>query len=112
MDQYRDVWNSPILQAIRHDLSRGRFHQYCLDSPSCPIVRKAQKADERSGRVRLRVRARRLAAGFEPHWRRAVWVRQWAGIRLRRILTEPAYVRHHVGRVWSRLRGGSGASPR
>jgi MoaA/NifB/PqqE/SkfB family radical SAM enzyme len=112
MDQYREVWNSPTLQAIRRDLSRGRFHQYCLESPACPIVRKAQKSDEQVVVGRLRVGARRLAAGLEQQWRRAVWARQWAGIRLRRVLTEPGYARHHARRVWGRLRGGSDASPR
>ncbi len=41
MEEYRETWNSPTLQAIRRDLAAGRFHDYCLSSESCPIVRKA-----------------------------------------------------------------------
>lgn len=104
MQEYREVWNSPTLRGIRHELSQGRFHEYCLDSPSCPIVRKAKTADARDGGSRLRVRAR-LAERLQPHRDRAIWLGQWAGIRLRRMLTEPAYWRHHIGRVMSRLPG-------
>jgi molybdenum cofactor biosynthesis enzyme MoaA len=49
MDGYREAWNSPLLQGIRGELAAGRFHRYCLESPACPIVRKAA----RSGRVDL-----------------------------------------------------------
>jgi MoaA/NifB/PqqE/SkfB family radical SAM enzyme len=105
MDQYKDVWNSPLLRDIRRDLARGRFHQYCLDSPACPIVRKSQAAHQLPLAHELRKRARRTANRLEPHWRNVVWARQWAGIRLRRIFTEPEYVRHHVRRAWHRLRG-------
>jgi len=101
MDQYRDVWNSPMLQAIRTDLSRGRFHQYCLESPSCPIVRKAQQAGEPSGG--LRVRVRRAGVVLDDYRHRAVWARQWAGIRLRRAFTEPDYLPRQVKRVLGRL---------
>jgi pyruvate-formate lyase-activating enzyme len=46
MDRYREAWNSPLVQAIRTELAQGRFHDYCLRSPACPIVRKAQQAEE------------------------------------------------------------------
>lgn len=42
MDAFEEVWNAPLLQAIREKLLRGRFHQYCLKSPACPIVRKSE----------------------------------------------------------------------
>ena len=42
MGEYRDTWNAPILKDIRRHLARGEFHTYCLDSPSCPIVRKTR----------------------------------------------------------------------
>ncbi len=100
MDQYREVWNSPVVQAIRHDLARGRFHQYCLDSPACPVVRKARQIEDRWRA------SRPAAAGLVGQWRRALWASQWTGIRLRRTFTDPSYVRHHVRRVWTRLLGG------
>lgn len=44
MGDFKQAWNSPLLQGIRRELLRGRFHQYCFDSPDCPIVRKAAEA--------------------------------------------------------------------
>ena len=41
MEGYREAWNSPLLQDIRGQLLQGRFHEYCLRSPACPIVRQA-----------------------------------------------------------------------
>lgn len=46
MDDYRTAWNSPLLQAIRAKLAGGRFHEYCVMSPACPIVRKAEHVHE------------------------------------------------------------------
>jgi pyruvate-formate lyase-activating enzyme len=43
MDGYREAWNSPLMRAIRGELAAGRFHEYCLKSSSCPIVRKAEQ---------------------------------------------------------------------
>ncbi len=43
-DTYRDAWNGPIVRAVREQLSQGRFHDYCLLSPACPIVRKSEHA--------------------------------------------------------------------
>jgi hypothetical protein len=40
MSEWRDAWNSPQLQEIRHYLSRGELSPYCLNSPSCPIVQR------------------------------------------------------------------------
>lgn len=48
MDQYRDAWNSPLVQDIRRELSSGQFHKYCLDSPACPIVRKDSQLHQSS----------------------------------------------------------------
>jgi MoaA/NifB/PqqE/SkfB family radical SAM enzyme len=59
MNDYREAWNSPLLQAIRADLTRGRFHRYCLDSPSCPIVRKSEHAHRLPLRQAAFLRARR-----------------------------------------------------
>jgi hypothetical protein len=44
MEEYDAAWNSPTLQAIRTELARGRFHEYCQKSPACPIVRKSEHA--------------------------------------------------------------------
>jgi hypothetical protein len=42
--QYREAWNSLLMQGIRQKLLEGTFHPYCFDSPDCPIVRKAHQA--------------------------------------------------------------------
>jgi MoaA/NifB/PqqE/SkfB family radical SAM enzyme len=102
MDEFKDAWNSPVLQAIRRDLSRGRFHRYCLESPACPIVRKAGASRELPVAHELRKRAQRASTRLADYRRRASWARQWAAIRLRRIVTEPGYVRHHVSRLLGR----------
>lgn len=41
MDAYGETWNGGEIQAIRRELAAGRFHEYCLSSESCPIVRKS-----------------------------------------------------------------------
>ncbi len=35
-----DVYNGPVNQALRAELSAGRLPQYCQDSPSCPITKR------------------------------------------------------------------------
>jgi MoaA/NifB/PqqE/SkfB family radical SAM enzyme len=60
MNDYRDAWNSPILRAIRKELAAGRFHDYCLRSSSCPIVRKAEQARRLNSTDSRYLRARRL----------------------------------------------------
>ncbi len=54
MNEYRNAWHSPLLRAIRHDLARGQFHQYCLDSPACPIVRKSQASGSLGSMIGIR----------------------------------------------------------
>jgi hypothetical protein len=44
MGEFKSAWNSELMQGIRRELLRGRFHVYCFDSPDCPIVRKAERA--------------------------------------------------------------------
>ena len=44
MDAYRETWNSDTVQGIRRELASGRFHEYCLSSEACPIVRKSSHA--------------------------------------------------------------------
>jgi len=60
MDGYREAWNSPLVQAIRGELAQGRFHDYCLRSPACPIVRKAQQAQELPAAQTATLRAREI----------------------------------------------------
>lgn len=48
MGKFREAWNSPLLQELREAISQGRLSEYCLDSPSCPIVRKHQYSKEQS----------------------------------------------------------------
>ena len=69
MDGYREAWNSPLLQEIRSDLAQGRFHDYCVGSPSCPIVRKSSAAHELPAAQSSRLRARRIRARLAGLWR-------------------------------------------
>lgn len=62
MDQYREAWNAPVVQAIRAELVRGRFHDYCLRSETCPIVRKSLEAGSLPLRQRARLQVRHLYA--------------------------------------------------
>ena len=48
-DGYRQAWNSTLLQGIRDKLRRGTFHEYCLRSRACPIVRKWESARQLPG---------------------------------------------------------------
>lgn len=58
-DDFREAWNGPLLQAIRRDLVAGRFHDYCLRSPACPVVRKADHSARLPFRQRSLIRVRR-----------------------------------------------------
>jgi hypothetical protein len=70
MAGYREAWNSPLIQEIRRELAHGRFHEYCLGSPACPIVRKSAAAHELSPVQSGRMQARRLRAKLASAWRR------------------------------------------
>ena len=58
MEEYRTAWNSPVMQSIRGELLEGRFHDYCLRSAACPIVRKHQAAHVLPAHQRLYLQAR------------------------------------------------------
>jgi organic radical activating enzyme len=58
MHEHQEAWNGETLQAIRAALAAGRFHDYCLRSPSCPVVNH-----------------RELTGGLDPGMRR------WLGLR-------------------------------
>jgi MoaA/NifB/PqqE/SkfB family radical SAM enzyme len=62
MEGYRDAWNSPMIQDIRRELLHGRFHDYCLRSTSCPVVRKSEKAALLPASQRRRMFVRRIWA--------------------------------------------------
>jgi hypothetical protein len=84
MQDFEDVWNSPLLQAIRAKLLRGDFHQYCLKSPACPIVRKSKH-----GRNLTILQRGTLGLWRSWHWLNAMtggaprWV--WRRIRAARV---------------------------
>jgi MoaA/NifB/PqqE/SkfB family radical SAM enzyme len=112
MDGAADAWNSDTMQGIRSALADGRFHKYCLDSLACPIVRKQEHAHALpmvdAWRMRLRHWASRGRAALHggPSARvRVVYSLQWSRIRLKRIVSEPAYVRLHIGKLVRRVRG-------
>ena len=109
MGQHREAWNSPMLQAIRGKLAEGRFHDYCLRSPACPIVRKQENAHGLPPWQVFRLRARkvwnrldRLTMGA---WGRAYHGVKWLGIRAARAVTSPSYVAHQVRRLVGRASG-------
>jgi MoaA/NifB/PqqE/SkfB family radical SAM enzyme len=58
MQDYRQAWNSKLMQGIRRALLEGRFHDYCLRSTACPIVRKWEAASMLPLRQRVLMRAR------------------------------------------------------
>jgi MoaA/NifB/PqqE/SkfB family radical SAM enzyme len=64
MNGVHEAWNSSLLQEIRRSLTRGAFHDYCLLSPACPIVRKTRHAGGPVPGGSLRVRLWRLWMGL------------------------------------------------
>ena len=110
MDEYKQAWNSSLMQGIRSELLRGRFHTYCLRSPACPIVRKSQHASTLpfSQALRLyathlyfsldRITGRRLGKTYRG-LRRILRPIRWLGIRLRRAAVDPAYLVRHTRRL-------------
>jgi hypothetical protein len=64
MDTYAEAWNSPEIQGIRRELAAGRFHEYCLASEACPIVRKSSHRQTLTRSERAFLAAKRL-------WQRA-----------------------------------------
>jgi hypothetical protein len=62
---YRQAWNSPLMQGIRQKLLEGTFHSYCFDSPDCPIVRKSHQAHSLTPREEARLFVRRTWDRFK-----------------------------------------------
>ena len=47
LDEFlQDVFNGPAYQEIRSELAVGRLADYCLNTPSCPILRQKRQAGE------------------------------------------------------------------
>jgi len=67
MESYRETWNSPEMQAIRSSLLEGKFHDYCLRSSACPIVRKSNEAGVLPVQQRALLRARLAWAVLNRH---------------------------------------------
>lgn len=65
VDQYRETWNSSKMRSIRKALAAGRFHRYCIDSPSCPLVRKGEHAGTLKWSDAALVAARRVWVRFD-----------------------------------------------
>jgi len=103
MDQYREAWNGPLIQAIRSELKDGRFHEYCLKSPACPIIRKSAESHELPANQRARMRLSRWKARIDHVTGGAIvsvlYAAQWLGIRARSAATDPQYIAHHVRRL-------------
>jgi hypothetical protein len=103
MDRYREAWNSPVVQAIRGELAQGRFHDYCLRSPACPIVRKSQQAQSLPSVQSLRLRARSLLTRLDRLTRglagRAYRGTKWLTRRAARAGTDPGYLVFHAKRL-------------
>ncbi|GMR22531.1 MAG: hypothetical protein BMS9Abin37_0887 [Acidobacteriota bacterium] len=55
-EQFRESWNSTILQNIRAKLGDGELHHYCLQSKACPILRKFESAHKLPFRQRAALR--------------------------------------------------------
>ena len=95
MAGFKEAWNGPLMQDIRRELLKGRFHPYCFDSPDCPIVRKAVQAQELSPGQRARLWAQRA-------WDR--WARRgygWPGHVYRRTKHRTLNALGHVRRLFA-----------
>jgi hypothetical protein len=101
MEEYRTVWNSPKMQAIRAALLRDKLHSYCLESPACPIVRKAQQTHHMPLYQRAILRGRHL---WNPINRvLAGWPNRYVyhplkrtARRVHRTVTDPVYVARKI----------------
>jgi MoaA/NifB/PqqE/SkfB family radical SAM enzyme len=104
MENYRTVWNSPAMQGIRGALLQGRFHDYCLKSPSCPIVRKSEHAGLLPLGQRIRLQGRHVwgrfnrRAGDRPNRYVLLPVKRTL-LRANRAFSQPGYIAKHTRRL-------------
>ena len=104
MEDYRSAWNSPTMQAIRRALLRGKFHDYCLRSPACPIVRKSEHAGLLPVHQRMLMRGRHLwwklnrRSGDRPKQYVYLPLKRTI-LRVHRAFTQPGYIRKHTRRL-------------
>ena len=104
MEEYRQAWNGDLMRAIRGELAEGRFHDYCLESPACPIVRKAVEAHMLPSRQRTMIQLRHGWARFD-HLLGGVPTRIWeplkrGGQMARIAVTDPARVARRARRLF------------
>jgi molybdenum cofactor biosynthesis enzyme MoaA len=107
MEEYRTVWNSKKMQAIRAALLHDKLHSYCLESPACPIVRKAQQTRRMPLHQRAMLRGRHLWNPINRVF--AGWPNRFVyhplkrtARRVRRAASDPVYVSR---KIVSRLTG-------
>jgi hypothetical protein len=105
MDQYREAWNGELVQAIRAELSAGRFHEYCLHSTACPIVRKSAQSHAMPARQRARFYLRRWWAHLDRVTYGGAGKVYRALRRGARAASNPRYVVHHIQRLRGRATG-------
>jgi MoaA/NifB/PqqE/SkfB family radical SAM enzyme len=105
MDQYREAWNGELVQAIRAELSAGRFHEYCLRSTACPIVRKSAQSHAMPGGQRARFYVRRWWAHLDRVTHGGAGKVYRVIRRGARAASDPKYVAHHIQRLRGRATG-------
>ncbi len=104
MEGHGAAWNSEIVQEIRSELAQGRFHVYCLRSPSCPIVRKDSHAGALPRSQAVYLRGREFMQKLDRHFfgipGKVYRPTKWVGMRLWSAVTDPTYIKGHVQRWW------------
>ena len=110
MEEYRQTWNSPELQAIRGELLAGRFHSYCMRSLACPIVRKLEQANLLPLRQQALLRGQHVWLRFNrvvndlPN-RYFLFPIKRTGLRIHRAFTQPGYIAKHSRRLLGKYLG-------
>jgi len=108
MDGHGEAWNSETVQEIRSELAEGRFHVYCLRSPSCPIVRKDSHAGALPRSQAIYLRGREMMQKLDRHFfgipGKIYRPTKWVGMRVWSAVSDPSYVKGHVLRWWGKDR--------
>lgn len=104
MEGHGAAWNSEIVQEIRSELAQGRFHVYCLRSPSCPIVRKDSHAGALPRSQAVYLRGREFMQKLDRHFfgipGKVYRPTKRVGMRLWSAVTDPTYSKGHTQRWW------------